>query len=593
MSSRPDVANEPGPPSAEDAWSRQPAPAARRGRTKAVVAALLSLAVLGVLGLYAVGYALAGDNLPRNATVSGVAVGGLDRKAAITKLTDAISPDATRPIAVTVAGEVDEIDPADAGLTVDYAASIDAAGGGKSFDPRQIWRVLTGGANTDVITHTDQGRLEQAVAALAERHDAKPRDAALAFDGATVDQTKGRTGVAVDQAGTAALVEQAFLSRGAIEAPAAVTEPDVTTAEMKQVVDEFAEPAVSGPVRLRAGQAGAFEISPRMIAKSISFETADGTLVPRLGRERLREVADEEVDSVALKKPKDATVRLVDGKPKVIPAVNGTSISTQSLGEAVEALLTKTGNERVGTVELSGAAARFSTADAKRLGVKEVTGKFTTYFPYAPYRNVNIPRAAELINNTLVKPGDTFSLNEIVGERTKANGFAEGLIIKGGKFRKELGGGVSQSATTTFNAMFFAGLKDVEHKPHTLYINRYPAGREATVAWPGLDLKFANDTKYGVLVQATSKKASPGERGSITVKLWSTKTYDKVTATRAQRSNFTTGRDLTDDDPKCEPQEAVPGFDVSFQRLFWTDGEVVKRENFFWRYAPTDRVRCT
>ena len=119
-----------------------------------------------------------------------------------------------------------------------------------------------------------------------------------------------------------------------------------------------------------------------------------------------------------------------------------------------------------------------------------MTGQFTTYFPYLEYRNVNIGRAAELINGTVLKPGETFSLNGVVGERTRANGFTEGFIIQGGKFKKELGGGVSQSATTTYNAMFFAGLKDIEHQPHTLYIDRYPPGREATVAWPSLDLKF-------------------------------------------------------------------------------------------------------
>jgi vancomycin resistance protein YoaR len=78
--------------------------------------------------------------------------------------------------------------------------------------------------------------------------------------------------------------------------------------------------------------------------------------------------------------------------------------------------------------------------------------------------------------------------------------------------------------------MFFAGLKDIQHQPHTLYIDRYPAGREATVAWPSLDLKFENDTKYGVLVQAYIVKGTPSRQGSITVKMWSTKTYDKITS---------------------------------------------------------------
>jgi vancomycin resistance protein YoaR len=197
-----------------------------------------------------------------------------------------------------------------------------------------------------------------------------------------------------------------------------------------------------------------------------------------------------------------------------------------------------------------------------------------------------------LINGTLLKPGVVFSLNQIVGERTKANGFTEGFIIKDGRFRKDLGGGVSQSATTTFNAMFFAGLKDVFHKPHGLFIDRYPAGREATVAWPSVDLKFQNDTKYGVLVQAYIVKGTPSRKGSITVKMWSTKTYDKIVATAPDKSNFKNGREVTDDSPKCEPSSSVPGFDVRYQRLFYQNGDVVRRENFFWRYAPTDKVTC-
>ena len=176
-------------------------------------------------------------------------------------------------------------------------------------------------------------------------------------------------------------------------------------------------------------------------------------------------------------------------------------------------MLIKPAAERTVSAQLTGAKATFSTADAKKLGIKRVTGKFTTYFPYLPYRNINIGRAAALINGTVLKPGDVFSLNKIVGERTVANGFTKGFIIKGGRFKKELGGGVSQSATTTYNAMFFAGLKDIFHKPHGLFIDRYPPGREATVAWPGVDLKFQNDTKYGVLVQAYIVKGTPSQEG--------------------------------------------------------------------------------
>ena len=68
-------------------------------------------------------------------------------------------------------------------------------------------------------------------------------------------------------------------------------------------------------------------------------------------------------------------------------------------------------------------------------------------------------------------------------------------------------------ATTTFNAMFFAGLEDVEHKPHSFYIDRYPVGREATVAWGAVDLRFRNDTPYGVLIDARVTPSTPSAPG--------------------------------------------------------------------------------
>lgn len=565
-----------------------------RGKRSGVVAALIGGALVLVVGaVYLVGYLMAGDKLPRDAQIAGIAVGGLSTDAAVQKLRTELGPRAGAPIAVTVGDQKTEVSPAAAGLGVDYAASVELAGGGRSLDPRHIWRVLTGGAEIDPVVVTDQAALEAAVAALAKDVNQEPKDATLAFDGSKVKQTKGEDGVALDTSGAAAALEDAFLgSVDPVELPADVTEPQITTAEVSALATSYAKPAVSGPVTLRAGEAGSFTVTPAMIGESVSFVAADGTLKPRLDAGKLRKVADDAVAKVELKKPRNATVRLVDGKPKVIPAVNGTTVSAADLAAAVEPVITKTGKERTADVALTGAKAAFSTEDAEKLGIRKVTGQFTTRFPYATYRNVNIGRAAELINNTVLKPGDTFSLNGIVGERTAENGFVEGYIISGGKFKKELGGGVSQSATTTFNAMFFAGLKDIQHQPHTLYIDRYPPGREATVAWPTLDLKFQNNTKYGVLVQAYVKKATPSSQGSITVKMWSTKTYDEIDSTPLRKSNFTTGRDITDDDPKCEPQAPVQGFTVNYSRIFRNDGKVVKTEPFRWTYAPTDRITC-
>jgi vancomycin resistance protein YoaR len=580
---------------ADDTLIRNPArptPPARRRRNAPIVVAVVTTVVVLLGAAYLVGYLLAGDKLPKNAQINGIAVGGLSRAAAVDKLRAELGPRAAEPINVTVDGRSSEVQPAVAGLTVDYEASVQAAGSGRSFDPRQIFRVLVGGGATSAVIVVDQAKLDTAVQGLAATFDQPAADAALTYAGTDVKQTPAQAGITVQQAAAATVIEESFLASSAVSLPAEVVPAEITDQEADQVADSYAKPAVSAPVKVKAGAAGTFKVSPAMIAAALSFVPENGTLAPNLDAAKLRESADDAVKTVELKEPKDATVRLVNGKPKVVAAVNGTEVAAEELKKAVEPALTESGAGRTVSVELTGAKAKFSTADAKKLGVKQVTGEFTTYFPYLPYRNINIGRAAELINGTLLKPGDTFSLNGIVGERTAANGFTEGFIIKGGKFKKELGGGVSQSATTTFNAMFFAGLKDIQHQPHTLYIDRYPAGREATVAWPNLDLKFQNDTKYGVLVQASIVKGTPSRQGSITVKMWSTKTYDKITSSALRRSNFTTGRDIEDDSADCEPMSPVQGFTVNYQRLFSNDGKVVKRENFAWTYAPTDRVRC-
>jgi vancomycin resistance protein YoaR len=157
----------------------------------------------------------------------------------------------------------------------------------------------------------------------------------------------------------------------------------------------------------------------------------------------------------------------------------------------------------------------------------------------------------------------------------------------------ELGGGVSQIATTTFNAMFFAGLEDVQHKPHSVYISRYPEGREATVAWPSVDLRFRNDTSHGVFVTASVRKAAPGGQGSATVSMWSTKTWD-ISSRKSARYAFTDPPTRYLDAPDCEASSGGPGFQVDVTRVFRRPGsvETVRTERFHTVYNPEPRLIC-
>ena len=157
---------------------------------------------------------------------------------------------------------------------------------------------------------------------------------------------------------------------------------------------------------------------------------------------------------------------------------------------------------------------------------KEVIGEFTTYYPNAAYRNTNLTLAASKINGTTVPAGDVFSLDKALGPRTAAAGYVDGGVGSGSRLKRENAGGISQSATTVFNAGWFAGLEDVEHQPHSMYIDRYPAGREATIYSGHIDVKFRNTTDNAIYLQSYTSKSSPGTRGSITVRNWGTKKWD-------------------------------------------------------------------
>ena len=125
---------------------------------------------------------------------------------------------------------------------------------------------------------------------------------------------------------------------------------------------------------------------------------------------------------------------------------------------------------------------------------------------------------ADIVRGALLDPGETFSLNGYVGPRTIDGGFISAGVIYNGEFTEDVGGGVSQFATTLFNAAFFAGLDIVEYQAHSIYIDRYPYGREATVNWPGVDLKVRNPTDHPVLIWTEYTPSS------ITVKLFGTAT---------------------------------------------------------------------
>lgn len=541
-------------------------------------------------GAYLAGYFLAGDNLPANTTIHGVHVGGLGRQEAIDKLTKELAQQ-TNPEITLTADDVTESHNAEQwGLAPDYEASVDAAKPERSFDPTRIWFSLTGGAALQLQPKVDEAVLAKSVDAFAQKADRDAVNATITYKNAAPVVTDSSNGVSVDTEATQSALRDAYLQSESVTAVAELSEPDITTQEATDYVSSYAKPAVTGDVKVTVNSK-TLTVTPAQIAAATTFEAKDSLPSAKVDYSALLKALAPQVNTLGLTKAKDASFTFTNGKPVVVPSQDGVELSADALSKAVEPALTKTGAQRTGTATVSGKKASLTTQDAQKLGVKEVIGEFTTYFPGESYRFTNIGLAAKGINQSLVIPGKSWSLNETLGERTTAKGYVPGSYINGGALQKTVGGGISQSATTTFNAVFFAGLKIDEHHPHTLYYTRYPAGREATVSWPDLDLKFTNDSKYGVVLQAFITRQSDG-RGALTVRVWSTKTYD-VKSSELRRSNtYYNNNTEYNTSSSCVSQGATPGFDVNYERLFYTNGSLVKTEKFHWRYDAGVRIVC-
>lgn len=553
------------------------------------VGTVVGLLVL-VGGAYLVGHQLAGDRVPRNTSVSEVALGGLTSAEATAKLEAELGPKLTSAIVLTAGDATTTFTPAQAGIGVDYATTVAGLGAGGSWNPVDILTVLFGGGAHDAALDVDQTKLAAQIASLAKQVDVLPVSASVGYESGKPFRTDSKDGALLDRDQTARTVEAQCLTHQTIAATISPAQPEVTTAQAEQVASTLAITAISAPVSVKIAEVGTVSVSKELIAQTLTFQASGGVLAPVFDTKTLVKKLDPSLNKVGLDQPTDASYTIANGKPKLVPARQGQGIDPTELASVLAEAVLKT-DGRIGTVSVSTRSAGFSTDQAKAIGVKEVVGKFTTYFPGTAYRYNNIGKAAKLINGTFLKPGETFSMNATLGKRTKEAGWMAGGAIDGGKIVERLGGGISQATTTTFNAIFFAGLEDVYHKPHSLYFSRYPVGREATLDWNSVDMKFRNDSPYGVLLQAWIT-GHTGSQGSVTVQVWSTKRYTIKTTTPVRSNYRAPGATVYDESDGCLPQSAMTGFDVKFDRLFYQGKKLVKREPFSWRYNSLTPVVC-
>ena len=184
---------------------------------------------------------------------------------------------------------------------------------------------------------------------------------------------------------------------------------------------------------------------------------------------------------------------------KVVPGHDGASLETDAAVDQIQKTLQTDPGTLHFVLPVKTTPAHVETSNLS--GIDARIGYFVTHFnPGEVGRTETVRRAIDIIDGTVVKPGGIFSVNQTVGERTKARGFGEGIVFVNGHTDKQVGGGMCQVATTLFNAAMLADLKIVERHPHVRTVPYVPAGSDATVYYGQKDFKFQNDTKAPICI---------------------------------------------------------------------------------------------
>ena len=555
-------------------------PRRRRHPLSVALGGLLTLVVLLGAVVLALRAAYAGQALP-GTRVAGVALGGASAPEARRRLATVARTDV--PVMLTAAGRRLPVRPADAGYRVDLDATVRAAlaagrdgvlGGavatiGGVVRPRDV----------ALVTHVDGRRLERAVAAVAAAVDRRPFPGQLRITGAPVADVQAvapREGRTVDRGRLRAAPLAALRSRHRARLDVPLTVTPVATPAAVEEVGRQASRFLTGPLRL-TGAGAPLTVTPGELAGVLALEELDGGRRVRLGAydQKLRAL----VDRVAKQRDRPAADARItaSGKGGGLSAKGDTSWRPHRAAVSVSG--GRTGRlvrrpETVAAVEAAIRAGRHTLAlPVRRVlpavprgqarEVDQLIGTFTTMYVPGQPRVTNIRRIARAVDGTVIAAGKQFSLNGVAGERTQAKGYVEApFIAEGNKLEPSVGGGVSQASTTIYNAAYFAGLRIDSHTPHSVFISRYPAGRESTLNFGSIDLLWTNDTPAPILVRATTTATS------ITVSLFGHNGGRRVRAESAAR-------------------QQVPGgdFSVVVTRVVRYPGGRVKREPFSTRYG--------
>ena len=545
---------------------------------------LVGIGIAAVIAVFMGIFVATNDSVRPGTTVSGVAIGGMNPDEAIYVLEESLGAKVNRKLEISVGDQVFEVRPRAAGITLDAQATV-AQATNSGFNPLRVVTDLIGSHDIEPVITVDQSALTDSVASIADVVNLNPIEPKLSVTKNKITLAQGSDGLEVDQeALSAQLISAVTQTRSTITAPLKVTPPRVSTTDALNA-EKLAEQAVANPVNVSVGEITA-TIPPETIARALSFTTQGSQLSPELDGAILHASIANQLKR-AEQPGRNASFKIVNGSPVVVPSVVGSGVSDGELATAVLGVLSAPENDRNVSVPLGTRDPELTTAEAQQLGINDKLSSFTQKFVYAPYRVTNIGQAAEYVNNKILMPGETFSMNDTIKERTVKNGYTVGTIIgPGGVFEDALGGGVSAATTAVWTAAFFAGMERTDTRAHSLYISRYQPGLEATVAWGVFDMKFTNDSPNAVLIKIKMTNSS------MKVTFWGTRQYDSIEADFGERVNIKQPKKIVMTNKQCTPQAGIEGFTITVDRVFINNGEEVIREPMTTIYNAGPKVVC-
>jgi vancomycin resistance protein YoaR len=568
----------------------------RGGRVRLVRAGKIALGALSALVVLAVvaGIAFAGSagRVAAGITVAGVSVGGLTADEAEAKLESVAVRYASEPVVFTAAEQRYRIRPNALEVEGNWAAAAeDAVDRGDAPFPlrglERVWLRLLG-AEIEPTADVFEAALDERLERIAAEVDRPAVEASLVLDGFEPQVVRGQAGRELDREAAAGIVVAALagFEREETALPVVVDAPEVTSATLAPVARQL-RTVLSAPVQL-THEGAVFTIEPSEMVGLLELP-ADGASSLQIRQEAAARRFGNLARGLA-RAPRNADFAVrANGRVRVVPSRPGRELNVAATSSALLQAASRP-TERTATVVVAEFSPMMTTADARALRVERQLASYATLYAGTADRINNLQLAIEILDGARIAPGDTWSFNEFVGPRTAERGFRSAPVIMDGMYAEGIGGGVSQVATTVFNAAWEAGIKIGERHAHALYISRYPDGRDATVNYPDVDLKLVNDTPRWIVI-----KASYDESG-ILVRLLGAGPERRVESVAGKLK--VTGQPQTEREPdptlyegdKVVEFEGQPSREIRVERIVYQDGDVLYRESWYTHYQYEARI---